>query len=362
MSMETFFQQIVYSAANEDPDSERQALALTGDDTVLCITGSGARPLDLLLDSPGEIVSVDFNVRQNHLLELKMAAIAGLTHRECLQFLGVHPSPDRSALLAAISSRLTPEAHAYWQGESTAIRRGVLYMGVWERYMQLVKGLLPRRRLLRRVLTADSLEVQRELWQRWRSWMWLAGMRMLGWRWVWRWILREPGIAFVPPDYPISQHLIDSFDRAASDRLLVSNPYFNLMVGDGYTDAALPLHLQQEHFETLRSNLGRIRIVNDSLLGHLQQTTEAYTAFSLSDFSSYADPAMYRDVWEAVIGAGKDGARVCERFFMVHYEPEELFPGVIVRNPELEHRLQQQDHTFIYSFNCATLNKGAAAT
>ena len=57
---EDFFNKINYSASNEDSESERIALSLTSEDTVLCITGSGARSLDLLVDSPKEIVSIDF--------------------------------------------------------------------------------------------------------------------------------------------------------------------------------------------------------------------------------------------------------------------------------------------------------------
>ena len=97
-----------------------------------------------------EIVSVDFNAIQGFLLELKMAAIAEFDHRECLEFLGVYPGHARLEQLEAISDRLTPQAREYWQGEVRVIQRGVIYAGVWERYMQQVKFLLPKRRLLRR--------------------------------------------------------------------------------------------------------------------------------------------------------------------------------------------------------------------
>ena len=167
MSMDTFFQQIVYSAANEDPESERRALRLGPTDRVLCITGSGARPLDLLIDGPERIVAVDFNVRQNHLLELKMAAIAQFERDECLSFLGVTPGTQRMAQFAALEERLSDAARAYWRSEPAALEGGVMYCGVWESYMRKVKRVMPRRKLLQQLITAKDLETQRALYARW---------------------------------------------------------------------------------------------------------------------------------------------------------------------------------------------------
>lgn len=357
MSMDTFFEQIVYSAANEDPASERRALDLDDTDTVLCITGSGARPLDLLIDGPAKIVAVDFNLRQNHLLELKMAAIAQFEHADCLAFLGVYDGDQRWEQFEQVKHRLSPAAAAYWSGEREAIEGGVMYCGVWESYMRKVKGVMPRRGLLQKLITAPDLESQRALYKRWNNWIWKAGMMPLGWRWVWRTILKEPGIEFVPKSVSVSDELLRSFERAATERLLRTNPYINLMFGDGYHDDAMPLHLQPEHYDALRDKLDRIEIVHAPLVSHLKTNQDVYSAFSVSDFSSYADPDMYRDVWEALIGAAKDGAKVCERFFLVRYKPHELFPDVIKRDADLETQLAEEDHTFIYTFCCARLDK-----
>ena len=361
MSMDTFFQQIVYSAANEDPESERRALRLGPTDRVLCITGSGARPLDLLIDGPERIVAVDFNVRQNHLLELKMAAIAQFERDECLSFLGVTPGTQRMAQFAALEERLSDAARAYWRSEPAALEGGVMYCGVWESYMRKVKRVMPRRKLLQQLITAKDLVTQRALYARWNNWVWAAGMKPLGWRWVWKTVLKEPGIEFVPESVSVSDHLMASFERAATERLLWTNPYIQLMFGDGYHEEAMPLHLQPGHYEALRGRLDRIELVHAPLVTHLAEHEGAYTAFSVSDFSSYADPTMYRSVWEALLHAAAPGARVCERFFLVRYEPHTLFPGAIERDGELERQLQEDDHTYIYSFNCATVLKAGVS-
>ncbi len=298
---------------------------------------------------------MDFNVRQNHLLELKMAAIAELDHAACLAFLGVHPSSSRAATLRALEVRLSPEARAYWRSEPKAVEEGVLYCGVWERYMRRVKRVLPRQRLLHDMLNAPDLETQRALYARWNNWIWKASMAPMDWRWVWRTVLREPGIEFVPESVSVAGELMRGFERAATERLLRTNPYLNLMFAGGYHDEALPLHLQPAHYETIRANLDRIEIVHAPLTGHLETHPDEYTAFSVSDFASYADPNTYHTAWAAILNAAKDDARVCERFFLVRYRPETLFPGRIVRDPDLERALAERDHTFIYTFNCARI-------
>jgi S-adenosylmethionine:diacylglycerol 3-amino-3-carboxypropyl transferase len=89
-----FFEKINYSASNEDGDSESEALQIRNSDVVLCITGSGARTLDLLIDNPSKIYSIDFNPTQNYLLKLKMAAYQALEYEEFCEFIDVFSLSD----------------------------------------------------------------------------------------------------------------------------------------------------------------------------------------------------------------------------------------------------------------------------
>ena len=120
---------------------------------------------------------------------------------------------------------------------------------------------------------------------------------------------------------------------------------------------SLPLHLEEKSFLKLKDNLDKITVLTARLDQHMLDNPNTYTAFSLSDFSSYANPTVYRDIWTAVINAAKDGAKVCERFHMVHYEPDKLFPDNIVRDRTLERESAEIDYSFLYLFNCATIQK-----
>ena len=68
---------IVYNQCWEDPAVDRQALDLQPTDRVLVITSAGCNALDYALLG-AQVVAVDANPRQNHLLELKRAGIAAL--------------------------------------------------------------------------------------------------------------------------------------------------------------------------------------------------------------------------------------------------------------------------------------------
>src|SRR4051794_14291437 len=98
---------ILYSTCDEDSWSELNALDLRSDDVVLSVTGSGCRTLNLLIGGPAKIVSIDANPLQNHLLELKIAAIRELPHAEFAGFIGLTASTGRLAVYRRIREALS---------------------------------------------------------------------------------------------------------------------------------------------------------------------------------------------------------------------------------------------------------------
>ena len=85
--MNDFFSRLSYSFGNEDWNTEYQALKVKPSDKVVCITASGGRPLNLLLQDCEQVVTVDANKIQNYLLKLKSAALKEVDYEEYLDFL-----------------------------------------------------------------------------------------------------------------------------------------------------------------------------------------------------------------------------------------------------------------------------------
>ena len=355
--MRPFFHQIVYSAANEDSRSELRALQLNTEDRVLCITGSGSRPLDLLTAVPGEIVSVDFNPCQSHLLRLKIAAIQALDYDQFSDFIGLTPSEHRLETYLTLRNQLPKYTAFYWDKNHKALQRGILYCGQWERYL----GWLSQLRHIRgkqalRLFQSTSLEEQQALWKAWDTPFWRKYVRMSANRFFWEKVVREPGAKLVARDFDIGGYMLECFD-ILGNHLLMRNSHFARLLFFGHYDPHeyLPLHLQAQHFQTLKENIHRIQPVTASLLDYLKpERSGLFSAFSISDFSSYAPWPIYKQIWQQVLDVAQAGAHFCERQYLVKHEPQDIFPE-INRKPELEAQLRFSDHAFIYSFAVGTL-------
>ncbi len=140
-----FFQNLNFSSANEDGATELQALA--GAKRILCLTGSGTRPLDMLLSNADEVVALDINPTQNALLELKIAAIRALDHRAFLAFVGVDTGEERHSIYQRLRPTLSSPARDIWDRNRAMIDAGVWHAGKWEklllwnaRFLKLLRG------------------------------------------------------------------------------------------------------------------------------------------------------------------------------------------------------------------------------
>jgi len=349
-----FFSEVNYASFHEDGASERRALELGPRDRVLCITGSGARALELLLDGPERVVAVDWNPAQSALLELKLAALRRLDYDEHLAFLGLTPCAERAAAYGRLRADLTPAARAFWDARGRAVAGGVYYAGRWERFLaRLARGLRwTRRGRLARLLGAASVAEQSAIWrEEWDDVWWRTYLRVASSRVLWRTVFREPGLEHVPDDVRMDLLLRERFD-AASGRYLFRESPWALALFRGRLDpaGALPDHLAREHYGTLRERSGAIEVVTAALGEYLRADGERFDAFSLSDFSSYADEEAYGEAWRGVLGRSAPGARICERRFLVQYAvPEDVGAG-ISRDEALERELARADRSVVYTF------------
>ncbi len=356
----SFFNKINYSACNEDSESERKALCLNAGDTVLCITGSGARPLDLLIDHPEKIISVDFNATQNHLLFLKIAAYKSLTYPEFRSFIGLDNFFNRSELYKKIVSHLPIEVKTYWDQHYKMIKDGLLYCGTWEILLRGMNKLsFFRKNKINRLMHCNTLEIQRDYWQKhWNNPSWHFFLKLICNRFLWTVIIKEPGALLIPKEFNIYQYMNARFHFLANHHLLKTNHFANLLFYGRYQkECILPIHLREEHFETIKKQVDKIEIITDSLMNILnqKQLIETVTAYSLSDFSSYSNAKMYDDIWYKIANYSSPNTRFCERHFLVKREPDKLNKAVI-RDFALENKLNDEDLTFIYNFCVGKIN------
>jgi len=354
--MNTFFETINYSSSNEDSNSEWKALSISHDDSILCITGSGARPLDLLIKGPQEIVSLDFNPCQNFILELKMAAIKHLGYEEYLELMGVLPSEQREVQYKSIRQHLSGEATHFWDSHLKMIREGLIYQGRWEKHFRRLARLVSfvRSNLRDRLFASHNTTEQAKIWRDdWDSFFWRIFLFSVSSRKVWKYVFGDPGFyEHVADDFSISEYLKERFAFASENLLFHNSPFLTLLfLGKYNIDSVLPPYLSKENFTTIRNNLSHLRLVTQSLSEYLEHGEEnRFTKYSLSDFSSYTTAEEYAKIWNEIVRTASREAVVCERQFLVKRELPSEVRQFVIRDTDLEMELSRKDNSCFYTF------------
>jgi S-adenosylmethionine-diacylglycerol 3-amino-3-carboxypropyl transferase len=361
--MKNYFETINYSSINEDSNSEIKVLQLSKNDEVLCITGSGSRVLNLLTQKPKMIFAVDFNRCQNYLLELKIEAIRHLDYEDYISFLGLIPSSNRLQYIDIIEYSLSEGARKFWKKNSNLIIKGIIYQGRWEKYFRNLARIIKliRPNLLNKLFDCTSIEEQNFLWnESWDDSTWRFFIRAISYRVDWKYFFGDPGFyKYVPKYFSIENYLNSKFSSAIENFLFSQSPFVNILFkGKFNLDAPLPVYLQKDYHLILRENLNSIHIKTGSISDVFDASKGTnFSAFSLSDFSSYVNDSDYENIWKLLLERSKDGARVCERQFLVKREIPIIKKNLIMRDHLLERELEKTDSSIFYSFIVANINK-----
>ena len=361
--MKPFLETLNYSSSNEDSRSEVKSLRIGAEDSALCITGSGARTLDLLIESPREIVSIDFNPCQNFLLELKMQAIRHLEYEEFLEFLGVFPSRKRGHLYKTIRRSLSIDTRNFWDSNSAMIQNGVIYQGRWERYFHQLERLvsLVRPHLRDKLFSCSSLSDQARIWRdEWNTPLWHVFLRSISSPVVWKYIFGDPGFYhYVPASFSIYEYLNMRFTSGFENILASESPFASLLFFGKYNpNCVLPAHLEGRHYTRLRNSLERVRVVTQSLLDYLERCKKnSFDKYSLSDFASYTNIEEYKRIWKGIIKTASSGARVCERQFLVKRDLPVEVRSCVRLDEALGFEITRTDNSIFYTFVIATINE-----
>jgi len=352
---------ILYSTCDEDSLSELRALEITANDSIVSVTGSGCRTLSLLTMNPRSVVSVDYSPGQNYLLELKLAAIHGLSYDDLLAFFGVDKSDRRWETFESLTPRISAPAAAYFRRHPDAIRKGILFSGRHEQFY--VRLVVPTMHLLfgrklRRLFAAPTIEEQHRIYR-----AELAGK-------LWQWMIRqgfsESSLRRILNDdkYHIEidvpspgDYLLERLDHTFSYHLARKNHWVSFMLNGKYPDrTCLPHFLLRESYEAIRRATTVLTPVTDNLIEYLKRLPDkSVDKFSLSDVTSCINKAEFNALLEQVFRTGKPGARLCYRNFLAKHSVPRDSETRMVRDDALAAELDRDDLAFAYSFEVATV-------
>lgn len=358
----SFYNRLSYSFGNEDWLTEQKALQIKPGNRVLCITASGDRPLHLLLDDVHEVVSVDANPVQNHLLNLKKEAIRALRDDEYLSFLGIINSSDRLVTFHQIVKRMDKEAAQFWLENKHLIKKGVIYQGAIEKLLRHVSVLicLLRNSEIKQLFEIANIEEQREfLRNRWNNTFWKNSFKYGLNRWISRLVIKDPGLyANVDPNFKPGLYLYERMMASLNHTLAQENALISLILKGNVGKNALPPYLTEKGIDVIRSRIDRLKTQTNNVISFLESAPEAsFDRFSLSDVASYMDQATFLRLLKALFRAAKPQARFCMRQFMSRYKIPEGLKPYFQTEPELESQLEREDRAFVYHFTVGKIKK-----
>lgn len=360
--MSKFFSRLSYSFGNEDWNTEQQALKIKTGDRAVCITASGDRPLHLLLDDCQEVVSLDANPIQNHLLSLKMAAIKNLNYDRYISFLGAATDPHRSECLQSLISDMHSEASQYWLLNEKLINKGVIYQGAVEQRVRRAAALIQLlgRDKIQRLFEMDELEHQQAfVKQEWDRFLWRKAVEIALSPMFSRIFLQDPGLyRHVDPSINagsyIYQRIIDGLMRCLARK----NAFLSLFLKGEVTKEAFPPYLEEPSFKVMKNRLNRIQYHTADLISYLETAPpKSFDVFSLSDVASYINAEDFKRLMHGVHRTARPGARFCIREFLSRHAIPKPLQTHFKRDRDLENRLEKEDRCFVYRFMAGTIQE-----
>ncbi|KAF9311353.1 hypothetical protein BG003_007503 [Podila horticola] len=265
LACHTQFRSYIYAFTWEDPRIDLQVLDLQEDDVMFVITSAGDNALEYALQGhPHRIHCVDMNPCQNHLLELKLAAINTLPYTDFWKLFGQGRHEGfRRLLIDRLSPVLSSTAVQFWYKHRATFDKSFYETGYSGLALSLFKWLVRAKGLLsavKQVSTAEEISTQVQLWE---SVIKPATMP----KWFVKWVLSHPAFLWNALGVPINQmklildegdavqYIYDTLDPIMHRSLFKDDQYFyNLVVNRQYARTSCPSYLTQQGFQVLKDS------------------------------------------------------------------------------------------------------------
>jgi S-adenosylmethionine-diacylglycerol 3-amino-3-carboxypropyl transferase len=317
---------LFFAQVREDPRVELAALDVQPTDLVVAVSSGGCTALSLLGAGARAVHAVDVNRAQNHLVELKVAAICQLPRDVAIAFLGGSRmfGRRRMALYASLRPWLSLGARLFWDAREAEIASGALNAGVSERFIRavcwMVRHVVQTPGRVRRLLACRSLEEQQLLfateWNN-RRWRWLFDALLNRWS-----MSRAYDTRFFANAMATS--FADNFrqlaNRALTEIPIADNYFLHHMLSGRYPAEhpdGVPPYLGEEGFAVIADGGGDLLLVDGSATEHLRALPDrSVNAFALSNICEWLSDAEIGDLFREVERVAAPSARVVFRNFV----------------------------------------------
>lgn len=317
---------LFFAQVREDPRIEIAALAPRATERVIVVSSGGCTALSLLAAGAGEVHAVDLNRAQNHVVELKFAAVRRLERLTAIAFLGGLPSPRRNRvqIYASLRGELTPAARSYWDRHHAAIGRGIINAGVSERFIALVAWLIRHvvqsPRGVERLLACKTLDEQRALFaSEWNTRRW----RLLFAALLNRWAMSrayDPAFFAHVGRADFAEHFRRLAEHAMTEVPIADNYFLHQMLTGRYPvqePHGVPPYLSEVGARVVAASRRQLHLVDGGITSYLRAVPDrSVHCIALSNVAEWMTPPEVRTLFDEVERVAAPGARVVFRNFV----------------------------------------------
>lgn len=330
-----WFNRLVYAQIWEDPVVDLEALQLKPGAQVLSISSGGCNALAYLSADPSAVHVVDLNAAHLAMLELKRAALRGLPESgDLLAFLADAAQPENARRYRDHIAPLLPEEAREWWETTDWLGRPRWRMFTRHAYRHGLLGLFIgfshwlAKRLggdLSKMTEARSMDEQAALFERHVAPLFRT--RLL------KFLCERPAALYslgIPPaqfdalkaDAAAEGMSLPALFEERMRHLACDFPYAeNCFAAQAFArryhiqrPTQLPMYLQPQHHEAIRSRLDRLHPRHMTLTAFLQsRPAQSMDAYLFLDAQDWMDDAQLIALWREVNRTAAPGARVVFR-------------------------------------------------
>lgn len=350
------FQRVVYSQCWEDPEIAAEGLKLDHTDDLLCLTSAGCNVMALSLRRPRSITALDFSGVQNHLFELKLAALRQLSWGDYVAFLGARPSGARVQIYRTrLRSELRDPVREYWDSQEKVLAGGVIHAGRFQKYLSMFRTrLLPLihgKSTVAEVMSIEDRDARAKYYDAdWNNRRWRALFTVFFGRAVMARLGRDP--AFFK--YVENRNVGAEFLERARWALVETNPKQNhflqyALLGEYPNLEYGPVYLRESNFETLRETTAHVKIVRGDVEGHLATlSADSLSKLYLSDLFEWVSAEHHEQMLRAICAVTRPQGRLIYWNLLVPRSRPESLASMIDTHDEEAEALHKRDLAFVY--------------